>query len=111
MRSRRRALQASDIVVLASSLSALLERVPARSVRVVVFNLDQQRELLRRDPFADGDVDHVIEALSEVQLATVNYEVLRNAGGGVALLAGLVLVALGALAVSRTRAVSSLVTG
>jgi len=41
-------LSAADRVFLLETLSALLERMPASSVRLVVFNLEQQKELFRR---------------------------------------------------------------
>ena len=37
--------------MLLDGLVALMEELPARSVRLVVFNLEQRRELLRKDGF------------------------------------------------------------
>src|SRR5207244_4108193 len=67
----------------------LLERVKARKVRLIAFNLDQQRELLRREEFTTADIDSVTRALDELQVATVDYKVLRDPKGGVNMLAGL----------------------
>jgi len=87
MRTR---LRASDRVLLLGLLSSLLERVPARSVRLVVFNLDQQKTLLRQDAFAPGALGRVAQALNGTELGLVDYHVLQNPRGHVDLLAGLV---------------------
>src|SRR5262249_7974223 len=47
----RTRLSGRDRVMLLGTLSALLQRIPASNVRLIVFNLDQQRELFRRDHF------------------------------------------------------------
>ena len=50
--SRRTTLRVSDSLMLVGLLSSLLERMPTRSVRLVVFNLDQQKELFRQENFS-----------------------------------------------------------
>jgi len=85
----RTRLRASDRVILLGLLSSLLERVPARSVRLVVFNLDQQKTLLRQDAFAPGALGRVAQALNGTELGVVDYHVLQNPQGHVGLLAGL----------------------
>ncbi len=85
----RTRLRASDRVLLLGLLSSLLERVPARSVRLVVFNLDQQKTLLRQDAFAPGALGRVAQALNGTELGLVDYHVLQNPKGYVDLLAGL----------------------
>ena len=45
---RRTRMTARDRVLLLGTLSSLLDRLPTRSVRLVVFNLEQQRELFAR---------------------------------------------------------------
>jgi hypothetical protein len=85
----RTRLRANDRVVLLGLLSSLLERVPARSVRLVVFNLDQQKTLLRQDAFAPGALDRVAQALNGTELGLVDYHVLQNPRGHVDFLAGL----------------------
>jgi hypothetical protein len=89
LRGRSSVIQPSDVQRLTGTLAALLERVPARSVRLIVFNLDQQRELLRRDAFTTADIDAVTRALDDLQVATVDYKVLRDPKGGVNMLAGM----------------------
>jgi hypothetical protein len=87
---RRPRLRVSDLVVLLGSLSSLLERLPARSVRLVVFNLDQQKEFFRRDSFTLDGLDQVAQSLSELQLGKVDYHVLQNRRGHLDLIADLV---------------------
>jgi len=86
----RTRLRASDRVILLGLLSSLLERVPARSVRLVIFNLDQQKILLRQDAFAPDALDRVAQSLNGVELGRVDYHVLQNPHGHLDLLAGLV---------------------
>lgn len=83
-------LRASDRLVLIALASAVLERVPARDVRLVAFNLYQQKEIFRRDSLAPGDLEQLQEALNAVELATVDYHILRNPRGYQDLLASLV---------------------
>jgi len=61
-------LRASDRVILLGLLSSLLERVPTRSVRLVIFNLDQQKILLRQDAFAPNALGRVAQALNGTEL-------------------------------------------
>ena len=56
---RRTTLRASDTLMLVGLLSSLLERLPARSVRLVVFNLDQQKELFRQEDFSPKGLEQV----------------------------------------------------
>ncbi|HUA60588.1 MAG TPA: hypothetical protein VML19_17625 [Verrucomicrobiae bacterium] len=86
----RTRLRASDQVLLIGSLSALVERLPARSVRLVVFNLDQQREIFRRDGFTGDAIGDVADAIAGLNLNLVDYQVLQKPGGFMELLSGLV---------------------
>jgi len=86
----RTRLRASDRVILLGLLSSLLERVPARSVRLVIFNLDQQKTLLRQDAFAPDALDQVAQSLNGLELGRVDYHVLQNPHGHVDFLAGLI---------------------
>jgi hypothetical protein len=85
----RTRLRASDRVILTGLLSSLLERVPVRSVRLVVFNLDQQKTLLRQEAFAPGALGRVAQALNGTELGLVDYHVLQNPRGHVDFLASL----------------------
>lgn len=87
---RRLRLGGYDRILLLSSLASLLERLPLRSVRLVAFNLDQQREIYRTDNFASSEFGRLSRALGELELAVVDYEVLKNRRGHVDLVADLV---------------------
>jgi hypothetical protein len=88
--ARRTTLRASDGLMLVGMLSALLERLPTRSVRLVVFNLDQQRELFRLDDFAPKAVEQVAQSINDLQLGVVDYRVLQNPRGHIEVLTDLV---------------------
>jgi hypothetical protein len=83
-------VQASDAVTLLGALSSLLELAPARSVRLVVFNLDQRKEIYRQEQFTRDQLEAVREALFGLRLGTVDYKQLKNPNGHLELLARLV---------------------
>ena len=87
---RRTRMRGSDMMTLMSTLTTLLERVPARFVRVVMFNLDQQKELYRKENFRLRDMSDVAQAMNGIELGTVDLQVLQNRRGHVDLLADLV---------------------
>lgn len=86
---RRLRLGAYDRVLLLSSLTSLIERMPLRSVRLVLFNLDQQREIYRDENFEPSRFNRVAQALNSLELGTVAYDVVKNRNGHVDLLAEL----------------------
>lgn len=75
---------------LVSMVSALVERLPGTAVRMVVFNLDQQRELFRQDAFTLAGMNQVSHAADGLAQWAVDYHVLQNPGGAWRLLADLV---------------------
>jgi hypothetical protein len=87
---RRTRLSARDNIMLLGTLSALLDRLPTRSVRLVAFNLDQQKELYRQDGFTPDRLPEVAQTIESLQLGMVDYHVLQNRRGHVELLADLV---------------------
>jgi hypothetical protein len=87
---RRMQLSGRDRVMLLGTLSSLLDRLPARSVRLVVFNLDQQKELYRNEQFGRQGMDQVALSLNAIQLAKVDYDVLKNKSGHLDLLSDLI---------------------
>jgi len=89
MSSGRFRLRANDKMMLLAGVSALLEHVPTKSVRLVVFNLDQQRELYRKEEFSLNDLDQVGQVLNKTELDLVDYHVLQRPKGHLDLLAGL----------------------
>ena len=86
---RRTRLRPNDTVTLMSTVSSLLERVPARSVRLVLFNLDQQKELYRKENFLLQDMAQVSQAMTNIELGLVDFQVLQNKRGHVDLLTDL----------------------
>jgi hypothetical protein len=88
--THRTALRPADRMVLLNVLTALLERLPATSVRLVVFSLEQQKEVFRSGVFALSALDKVSEALDALQLAAVDVHVLQKPLGHVEFLTGLV---------------------
>lgn len=83
-------LRVQDRLTLMGSLASLLEHVPARAVRLVIFNLDQQEEIFRSDAFTPEEFDQAAQSLNSLQLALVNYSVLKNRRGHVDFLAHLI---------------------
>ena len=90
MSLRRTRLRASDKMALLGTLSSMLQRVRTSSVRIVVFNLEQQKEIFRLDPFGPDALEKISDSMNQLELATVDYRVLQNRRGHVDLLADLV---------------------
>lgn len=87
---RRVRLGGYDRILLLSSLASLIERLPLQSMRLVLFNLDQQREIYRDENFEPAAFGRVAQALSRLELGTVDYEVLKNRRGHLDLMADLI---------------------
>jgi len=87
---RRTVIRPSDRAVLIGALTALLEHLPATVVRVVVFSLEQQREIFRGDGFAPPDVSQVADAIVALEQATVDIHVLQRPLGHVDFLTALI---------------------
>lgn len=74
-------LHPGDAATLVTSLVSLMNQVPARTVKLVVFNLDQQIELYRQENFTLDQLDKVRRAISSLQLGVVAYRTLGNPNG------------------------------
>ena len=83
-------LRAWDRAFLLDSLTSLLRQTPAESVRLIAFNLDQQREIFRQDHFDRAGFAKLSNALSRLELGAVSYKVLQRQAGSAELLAKLV---------------------
>ena len=90
MSPRRTHMRSSDTMTLVSSLSSLLEHVPTVSVRLVVFNLDQQKELYRKEGFTLRSMNQVFSTINEMQLSLVDVQVLGNRRGYVDMISDMV---------------------
>jgi hypothetical protein len=75
---RRTRIRPSDGLMLLGSLSSLLSRLPSPSVRLVVFNMDQQKEVYRQDGFSLDSLDQVSRSISQLELGLVDYHSLEN---------------------------------
>jgi len=75
-----------DVALELDVLSALLLETPARSVGLVAFNLDQQKEIYRRDNFTPDHIDELQQAMFDLQMGTVDVRTLQNSLGHVDLL-------------------------
>jgi hypothetical protein len=87
---RRLHMRAYDRIVLLSTLSALVERARATSVRVAVFNFDKQRVIYHSDDFTLKSMGEVSRALNRLELETVDVQTLQNPHGHVELLESLI---------------------
>ena len=74
-------LYAWDRAFLLQSLTSLLKQVPCQSIRIVAFNLDQQREVFRQDSFDAQGFDRLTRTLQKMELATVSYKALERGSG------------------------------
>jgi hypothetical protein len=72
-------LRAWDRAFLTEALSSVLALLPSNSIRVVAFNLDQQRQIFEADEFTPQEAKHFSHALDELELGKVSYHVLQEA--------------------------------
>jgi hypothetical protein len=80
---RQSSLRDLDKAMFLDAMVALMEEMPARPVRLVVFNLEQQRELSRKDGFTLDDLPEVSRELDAIRPSAVDYSVLRSPAGPV----------------------------
>jgi hypothetical protein len=71
-------------------LSSLLEKLPGTSVRLVVFDLDQQKETLRQDQFTLKDMEKAAHAANNTDHWVVTVSELQNRPSRLGLLANLI---------------------
>lgn len=70
-----------DKTMLLDGTIALMEELPVHSVRLVLFNLEQRRQLFCKDTFTLDALPEVAKALDAVQPAAVDYGAAQNTGG------------------------------
>lgn len=68
------------VAKLAESLHSILTQLPARSVRLILFNLDKNAVLLTKDPFRLPDLAEVVSACERLQLFAVSVKDLQRHG-------------------------------
>lgn len=71
-------LHAWDRGFLLQCIYSLLEQTPHRSVHLVAFNLDQQREIFRSDQFDKADFQELSRTLGGMETASVSVEALKK---------------------------------
>ena len=71
-------LRAWDRAFLVQALSSVLKLLPSNSVRLVAFNLDQRREVFRTNEFNTEETRRFSDALDDLELGKVSYEVLQQ---------------------------------
>jgi hypothetical protein len=71
-------------------LSSLLEKLPGTFVRLVVFDLDQQKETLRQNGFTLKDMDKAAHAANDTDHWVVTVSELQNRPSRLGLLANLI---------------------
>ena len=86
----RTTIRPFDRTVLLGALTSLLEHLPAADIRLVVFSLEQQREIFRSEHFAPSDTNKIAEAIRSLQQTTVDVHLLQKPLGHVDFLAGLI---------------------
>lgn len=74
-------LRAWDRTFLLDSISSVMREIPAESVRVVAFNLDQQEEIFRQDNFDRRGMGRLARALRELELGSISYRKLGRPNG------------------------------
>ena len=74
-------IPAEDEVMLLGALGSLLESVPAQWVKLVVFSLEQQKEIYRQDDFHLEQLPEVHQAIFDLQLGSVDFHQLENPAG------------------------------
>jgi hypothetical protein len=90
MNPRESKLRVWDRAFLMQSLRSMLQHLPCESVRLVAFNLDQQRELYRQEHFDSEAFRELAKTLRTTELGTVSYKALQRGPEGVSFLSDLV---------------------
>jgi hypothetical protein len=87
---RLQRMSARDRMLLLGYVGSLFERLPATSIRLVVFSLDKQKELFRQDGAKPETLFQMQQSLNELELGLVELQTLQNKRGHLDLVADLV---------------------
>jgi hypothetical protein len=79
-------LRAWDRAFLLNSVTSLLSHLPCRQVKVVAFNLDQQRVVYQHTEFNREGFRELARSLQSLELGSVSYKVLQQQEGSAQLL-------------------------
>ncbi len=81
-----RKLRAWDRAFLLGSLSSVLRELPCNSVRLIAFNLDQQREIFHANHFNEASMGKLEASMQELELGVVSVDTLKQKDGWIELL-------------------------
>lgn len=73
-------LYAWDRIFLLETLFSLLRETPYKSIRLIAFNLDQQKELFHDEQFGVRSMTKLEQSLQDAETATVSYRALQRKG-------------------------------
>jgi hypothetical protein len=76
-----RKIRAWDRALLLGSVSSVLQTLPAASVRLVAFNLDQQTEVFRSEHFTQRQMAELSSSIVKLELGTISVRKLNQTGG------------------------------
>ena len=89
MSPNRVRLRGWDRMMLMGALVSMLERLPLRTVRLTVFNLERQQVVYATPDLTSESFREAMDALNGLELGQVDYATLENRGGHLALMAEL----------------------
>ena len=82
-----RKLRAWDRAFLLGSLGSLMRQVPTAKIRLVAFNVDQQKQLFESDNLTSDGIEQLAGDLRQLELGTISYQTLGRQTGWEDLLA------------------------
>ena len=82
-------LRAWDRSFLLSALSTVMSQINCQSVRLIAFNMDQQKELFRKERFDEPGFNELAQAMRGLELGMVSFQVLEQKQGYASLLSRL----------------------
>uniref|UniRef100_Q028Q4 VWFA domain-containing protein n=1 Tax=Solibacter usitatus (strain Ellin6076) TaxID=234267 RepID=Q028Q4_SOLUE len=86
----RTELQPDDIQRTVDSLASILRELPARTVRVIAFNLDQRFTIFRAEEYDAVHAKELVDAMTQLDLGVVDAKLVRDRPAPMELLLGLV---------------------
>ena len=78
MNPRAAKIEETTVRDLDDSVASLVDQLPARSVRLVVFNLERQIVLLSKENFAPRDMEDLTRVLERVQLGILDVKAMEK---------------------------------
>ena len=82
-------LRAWDRSFLLSALSTVISQINCQSVRLIAFNMDQQKELFRKERFDEPGFNELAQAMRGLELGMVSFQVLQQKQGQASLISHL----------------------